>query len=84
LAYAYTYFISAAQRTLSIAPLANPPELLVTWPQSSVNFLLQRSTNLALAGGWQAASPPPFLTNGLNTFTDSPAGPAAFFRLQSP
>ncbi|MGA2174063.1 MAG: IPT/TIG domain-containing protein [Verrucomicrobiota bacterium] len=84
LAYAYTYFISAAQRTLSIALLTNPPELLITWPQSSVSFLLQRSTNLALTNGWQFPSEEPFVTNGLNSFTDSPAGSGAFYRLKSP
>jgi uncharacterized repeat protein (TIGR01451 family) len=81
---ASTYFISAAQRTLSIALLSNPPQVLVTWPQSSVNFLLQLSTNLALTNAWQVPALSPFLTNGLNTFTNNVAGAGAFFRLKSP
>ncbi len=84
LAYAITYFISAAQQTLSIGPLSNSPAFSVTWPESAVNFLLQFSTNLGQSNGWQAAAPPPFLSNGFNTYTNSETGPGAFFRLQGP
>jgi large repetitive protein len=83
-AFAATYSVSDAQRTLNIAPQTNPPQIVVTWPQSSVDFLLQRSTNLALSNGWLLPSELPFLSNGLNTFTDSPPASGAFFRLKSP
>ena len=83
-ASAVARFVSAAQRTMSIEWLTNPPELLLTWPASSVSFLLQRSTNLALSNGWTAPAELPFLTNSMNAFTDSAAGSDAFYRLKSP
>jgi uncharacterized repeat protein (TIGR01451 family) len=83
-AFAATYAVTAAQRTLSIAPPANSPQIIVTWPQSPVNFLLQYSTNLALPNGWTLPAEFPFVSNGLNTFTGSPAGLSEFFRLKSP
>jgi hypothetical protein len=85
IAFAATYSVTPAQRTLNIAPQTNPPLLLITWPQSSVDFLLQRSTNLNLPDGWLPPLKLPFLSNGLNTFTDNPAASgAAFFRLKLP
>jgi hypothetical protein len=57
---------------------------MVTWRQSPVNFLLQRSTNLALPDLWQVPGASPFVSNGLNTYLENPSGSNAFFRLTTP
>jgi hypothetical protein len=84
-ASALAYFITAAQRTLSIAASTNSGELLVTWPVSAVNFTLQVSTNLTAGNGWQNLTNDMIVTNGLNEYSNSLPSPAAeFFRLQVP
>jgi hypothetical protein len=82
-AAAAVYFVTAAQRTLSITNSTNAGSYLVTWPVSGAPFTVQVSTNLALSNGWQNVTNAPFVTNGLNTYTNPiPAPPAEFFRLQ--
>jgi len=84
-AFALTYFITAAQRTLSIAASANSGQFLVTWPLSAANFTLQVSTNLNAGGGWQSLAGDTIVTNGLNEYSNSlPSSAAEFFRLQDP
>jgi large repetitive protein len=85
-AYAFVNFVANSQLTLTASIVASPsssPKVLLTWPQSSVNFLVQRSTNLALTTGWMVPSNLPFISNGLNTFTDTPAGQGTYYRLKS-
>jgi uncharacterized repeat protein (TIGR01451 family) len=74
--------VNNAQRTLSIARQTNPPGVIVTWPLSPANFLLQVNTNLNT--GWTFPINAVFVTNSLNTFTDSLAAPQTFFRLAPP
>jgi hypothetical protein len=83
-AFTYAYFITAAQRTLSIAASAMTGEFVITWPVSAVNFTLQVSTNLYLSSGWQSLAGASFVTNGLNEYTNSFSFSAEFFRLQGP
>jgi uncharacterized repeat protein (TIGR01451 family) len=83
-AYAIAYFITAAQRTLSIAEPANSGEFLITWPVSAANFTLQVSTNLNAGKGWQNLAGT-VATNGLNEYSNSLPSPAAeYFRLEAP
>lgn len=77
------YFVSAAQRTLSFARQANPPGLLISWPLSPANFVLELNTNLNVNAGWIATNAI-FITNSLNAFTDSFTAPQTFFRLAPP
>ncbi len=81
-AFAATYIVDSYQRMLSIK--TNGTEVMVTWLQSPIDFLLQRSTNLASPGSWQVPAAPPFVSNGLHTYLENPAGSNAFFRLKSP
>jgi uncharacterized repeat protein (TIGR01451 family) len=83
-AFAFAYFISAQQRTLSVTVETNSNQLFLSWPVSPVGFLLEMSTNLALPNAWQQAAFPVFVTNGLNTYTDTLSGPARFYRLILP
>ena len=84
-AFAYVYFVTAAQRTLGIAKVGKPPEVSVTWPVSTAPFTLQVSTNLHLSNGWMSLTNGPFLSNGFNEYTNSLPSPGAeFFRLQGP
>jgi uncharacterized repeat protein (TIGR01451 family) len=84
-AWAFAYLITAAQQTLTIAESANPGHITLTWPVSVMDFTLEFSTNLSGGGGWQAVTNSPFVTNGLNTYTNASPLPAAeYFRLQGP
>jgi hypothetical protein len=78
------YFVSDAQRTLSITRLASPPGVLVSWPLSPANFLLQINTGSNLNTGWTYPTNGLFVTNFLNAFTDSLTAPQTFFRLAPP
>jgi hypothetical protein len=81
-AFAATYAIGDYQRVLIITNTG--PEVIVTWQQSPVNFLLQRGTDLAFPGSWQTPAASSFVTNGLNTYIENSAGSNAFFRLKTP
>lgn len=83
-AFAYAYFVTAAQEKLTAGLLANPPGIILTWPQSAVGFQLQTSTNLASSKAWQTAPFPVFISNGLNTYTDVFDLPDTFYRLEAP
>ena len=78
------YFVSDAQRTLSIALQTNPPVVLVTWPLSPANFLLQENANLGLSTNWRYPANGTFVSNNLNSFTDSIASPQMYYRLAAP
>ena len=78
------YFVYDFQRTLSVTLQANPPELVVTWPMSPVSFQLQTNNGSNLDFGWITLSNGVFISNSLNTFTDSFTAPQTFFRLAPP
>ncbi|HEX3989191.1 MAG TPA: IPT/TIG domain-containing protein, partial [Verrucomicrobiae bacterium] len=77
--YAFSYFVSTAQQTISVQIETNSNQLFLSWPVSPAAFSLESSTNLAVSNAWQFA--PTFITNGLNCFTDTISGPAKFYRL---
>ncbi len=81
-ASAGSYFVNDSQRTLNIALRTNPPGVLVTWPMSPVNFRMQINGNLNDA--WMFPSGSVFISNSLNTYTDSIAQPQRFYRLAPP
>jgi uncharacterized repeat protein (TIGR01451 family) len=84
-AFAIAYFVTTAQRTLSITNPGNAAGISITWPLSAANFTLQVSTNLSKTNGWQSPTNAPFVTNGMNEYTNSPPlPPARFFRLLGP
>ncbi|HZM05857.1 MAG TPA: IPT/TIG domain-containing protein [Candidatus Saccharimonadales bacterium] len=83
-AYAIADFVTSAQLTLSIAAEAHPPGIVVSWPVSAVHFQLQSNTNLSQSNGWETLEFTPFVTHGLNEYTNSLSGTGAFFRLHSP
>lgn len=84
-AAAAVYFVTAAQKTLSVTNSTNPGSYQVTWPVSGAPFTVQVSTNLAKTNGWQNVTNAPFVTNGLNVYTNPTPAPASeFFRLQGP
>jgi uncharacterized repeat protein (TIGR01451 family) len=78
------YFVNDSQRTLSIARQASPPGLVISWPLSPANFTLQTNSGSNLNMGWITLSSGVFITNFLNTFTDSLTAPQTFFRLAPP
>jgi len=78
------YVVSDAQRILSVALQGNPPVVLVTWPLSPANFLLQENTSLGLATNWQYPANATFVVSNYNAFTDSITGPQRYYRLAPP
>jgi uncharacterized repeat protein (TIGR01451 family) len=81
---AVNYVVLNSQRTLSIARQTNAAGVLVTWPLSPVNFLLQDSPALAPSAAWQYPTNGTIISNNLNWFTDSIAAPQKFYRLAPP
>jgi uncharacterized repeat protein (TIGR01451 family) len=78
------YFVNDSQRTLSITRQANPPVVLITWPLSPADFLLQVNTNSNLNSGWISPTNTAFTSNSFNAYTNSLDGPHTFFRLTLP
>jgi uncharacterized repeat protein (TIGR01451 family) len=78
------FFVSDSQRTLSLTRQVNPPELVVSWPTSAAGFQLQTNNGSNLDFGWITLSNGVFVSNSLNTFTDSLTAPQKFFRLAPP
>jgi hypothetical protein len=83
-AYAIADFVTPAQRTLSITDSAKAGGIVVSWPVSAVDFQLQVNTNLNATNGWQSLEITPFVTNGLNEYSNTFSVPMQFFRLHSP
>jgi uncharacterized repeat protein (TIGR01451 family) len=78
------YFVNDSQRTLSITAEANPAGVLLTWPVSPANFVVQVNTNSNLNSGWIDSTNASFNSNGFNAFTNSLTAPQTFFRLALP
>jgi large repetitive protein len=78
------FFVYDYQRTLSITLQGKPPEVLVTWPFSPADFLLQINTNADLNIGWTNPFSAVFTSNDLNAFTNRLTAPHTFFRLAPP
>jgi len=57
---------------------------VVSWPTNGMNWTLQSTTNIALAGSWSNVAVSPVVTNGRYTVTNTVSGPALFYRLRSP
>lgn len=66
---------------VGIAPAGD--QIVISWPASATNFMLQSATDLS-AGSWSNITSG-IVTAGTNrVFTNTPNGPAAFFRLLQP
>jgi uncharacterized repeat protein (TIGR01451 family) len=83
-ATALNFFVFDSQRTLRIGRQTNGAGVLVTWPLSPAPFLLQESPTLTPSTNWQIPGAATFVTNNLNSFTDSIAAPHMFYRLAPP
>ncbi len=82
-ASAAAYVLSNAQATLSIAPASDGAEVIIWWPSSAVNFVLQSNSNLGQTSAWKTTSTAPLLTNGVNYVTNTLGAQPAYFRLKS-
>ncbi len=81
LVYGFVSVISDIQRKLKIQRLGN--SALVSWPVSTVNFILQSSTNMA-STNWAAPFASPGVVGTNNCYTNDLLNPHVFFRLKSP
>jgi hypothetical protein len=78
------FFVYDSDRTLSITTQASPPSVVVTWPQSALNFQIQINTNANLNAGWITPTNSVVFNGFVNTFTYSFTTPQTFFRLAPP
>jgi hypothetical protein len=83
LASAVTYVLSNALVTLNIAPVSRAAQVVISWPASTVNFVLQTNSDLGQPGGWRASVLTPVLINGVNYVTNNLGAQHVFFRLDS-
>ena len=81
---AAVYYLTPAQRQLSIAPLTASSRVLLSWPTTGVPFFLEYSSALGQTAAWQTNFTLPSVANGQNYVTNTNAGPASFFRLKAP
>ena len=56
---AKVFYLTAAQRILSIQRLTGTNQVLLSWPNSGVPFLLESSSNLASPTNWQTNTATP-------------------------
>jgi formylglycine-generating enzyme required for sulfatase activity len=70
--------VLAQTTTLSIALAGN--QVVLSWPTTGTNYVLQTTSNLLLAH-WSTVSPAPVLVNGQHTVTNPISGPQQFYRL---
>jgi formylglycine-generating enzyme len=76
--FAGVHPILAQTTNLSIAPAGN--QVVLFWPASVTNYVLQSTTNL-LPAAWSTVSPAPVVVNGQNTVTNPISGTQQFYRL---
>ena len=65
----------------SLAIQLSGPTVLISWPASATGFVLQQSTNVAQANGWNTVGFPVVPAGGLSTVTVPATNSAQFFRL---
>jgi uncharacterized repeat protein (TIGR01451 family) len=82
-AAAGVYYLTSAQRTLSIQRLAAPARVLLSWPNSGVPFLLEYSTNLGSPANWQTNTAAQTILSGRIYVTNSSTNPFTFFQLKA-
>ena len=82
-ASAGVFYLTSAQRTLSIQRLAAPPRVLLSWPYSGVPFLLEYSTNLGSPANWQTNTAAQTVLSGQIYVTNSSTNPFTFFQLKA-
>ncbi len=70
---------SATGFNLGIAPLGN--RVVVSWPATATNFVLQSTTNLAATNWLVVTNPAPVVVNNTNTVTYTNDSLTRFFRL---
>jgi uncharacterized repeat protein (TIGR01451 family) len=71
-----------ASRLLKIQPIAGG-KLVVTWPTSALDFVLQSTTNLRPSAAWSTAPGTPVITGGELRLTNTPAAIRQFYRLRN-
>jgi formylglycine-generating enzyme required for sulfatase activity len=64
---------------LGIATTNN--QVVLSWPTSAPNFILQSTTNLVSPAVWNSVLPLPAIVNGQNTVTNLISGAQMFYRL---
>jgi hypothetical protein len=69
---------------LNIKSLLAPPQVVLSWTNAGVPFLLQSNNNLAQPTNWQTFTPVKTVVGGQTFVTNGATGPPAFFRLQTP
>ena len=66
----------------SLNALPNGNELILSWPTNAVGFTLQSTPNLTPPVTWIDSANPPAVIGTQFTLTNTPSGPAHFYRLR--
>ncbi len=82
LAEAVTVLVLPQSRLLKIEEVANTNRVIVSWPASPVNFLLQTTSGLDASNAWRDVPSPPVLIDGLNRVTNDVTDTSRFYRLK--
>lgn len=80
-AEAVTMLALPRSRMLRIEEVAPTNQVVISWPASPVNFLLQAVSALNTSSGWTNVSPPPVITAGRNRVTNDVMETTRFYRL---
>lgn len=78
-AFTISYFVTPSQKTLSATQQQS--SFYVSWPATPADFSLEVSTNLTATNGWQMVTSGISTINGVNYYTNTITGSAAFYRL---
>jgi len=82
-----------AQLWLVAVQTAPPPTLrsrlsgnaiVISWPVSSLPYVLESTTNLAITNSWVLITNTPAIVNSQNTLTNAISQPSQYFRLRKP
>src|SRR5262249_29414917 len=78
-AQAVTVLVLPQSRLLRIEEVANTNRVIVSWPASPVNFLLQAASSLDAANCWITVLSPPVLIDGRNRVTNDITDTSRFY-----
>jgi hypothetical protein len=72
----------APQLTVSLLPGQNPRQLIISWPASATNLVLETAIDLPPTRAWQAFTNAPAVSQGQASVTVGPTADHQFFRLR--
>ena len=83
----HTRYLHAPGRLIVRSPLTLEivrlgAQVVINWPTNADGFILESTAALLLPNSWLPVIPAPFITNGLNTVTNTIGNGSLFYRLK--